>query len=122
MDLDVGTILTVMGVPSAVTGFCFWILQRNISKTDAKREEKIAEREAERREQEKARERKDLLLLDSIGAAITLGEATALAIRNGKCNGEIDAALKGARDIKKAQSDFFTEQGVKHLSGGQSNA
>lgn len=28
-----------MGVPSAVTGLCFWAIQRNITKRDAKREE-----------------------------------------------------------------------------------
>jgi len=104
MQLDITAVLAFMGVPSAVTGLCFWAIQRNISKRDAKREEL-----------DKAREKNELLLIKGIGAAIALGEATAQAIRDGKCNGELSAALEYAKKVKHEQKDFLTEQGVKNM-------
>jgi len=104
MEIDMLTVLAFMGVPSAVTGLCFWAIQRNISKRDAKREEL-----------DKAREKNELLMIKGIGAAIALGEATARAIKDGKCNGELAAALEYAQKVKHEQKDFLTEQGVKNL-------
>jgi hypothetical protein len=104
MQLDATTILVMMGVPSAVTGLCFWTIQRSITKRDAKRDEL-----------DKAREKNELLLIRSVGAAIALGEATAVSIRDGKCNGELSAALSYAQRVKHEQKDFMTEQGVKNL-------
>lgn len=104
MELTFTSVLTLMSVPSAFTGFCFWIIQRNINKHDAKREEK-----------EKAKEKNELLLIRSVGAAIALGEATAHAIRDGKCNGEMSAALEYAQKVKHEQKDFMTEQGIKNI-------
>ena len=104
MQIDLTVILAFMGVPSAVTAFCFWAIQKNITKRDAKRDEL-----------DKAREKNELLLIRSVGAAIALGEATAHAIRDGKCNGEMSAALEYAQKVKHEQKDFMTEQGVKNL-------
>jgi hypothetical protein len=104
MQLDITAIMVCMGVPSAVTGLCFWAIQRNIKKRDSKREET-----------EKAREKNETLLIRSVGAAIALGEATARAIRDGKCNGEMTAALAYAQRVKHEQKDFLTEQGIKNL-------
>ena len=104
MQIDATTILVMMGVPSAVTGLCFWVVQKNITKRDEQRDE-----------QEKAREKNEILLIRSVGAAIALGEATACAIRDGKCNGELSAALSYAQKVKHDQKDFMTEQGVKNL-------
>jgi len=104
MQIDMATVLAFMGVPSAVTGLCFWAIQRNITKRDAKRDEL-----------EKAREKNELLLIKGIGAAIALGEATARAIKDGKCNGELTAALEYAQKVKHEQKDFLTEQGLKNL-------
>ncbi len=102
--LDVTTIVAAMSVPSAITGFCFWCLERKMEK-----------RERAMTEKEKAREKNEILIIKSVGAAISLGEATATAIRNGHSNGETEAALSYAREIKHEQKDFLTEQGVKSL-------
>jgi hypothetical protein len=104
MEIDMLTVLAFMGVPSAVTGLCFWTIQRNITKRDAKRDEI-----------DKAREKNELLVIKGIGAAIALGEATARAIKDGKCNGELTAALEYAQKVKHEQKDFLTEQGVKNM-------
>ena len=101
---EVTTILMVMGVPSAVTGLCFWAVQKNITKRDDKRDER-----------ERAKDKNEIMLIRSVGAAIALGEATACAIRDGRCNGDMNAALEYAQKIKHEQKDFMTEQGVKYL-------
>lgn len=104
MEITFNNLLTLMSVPSAITGFCFWIIQSSLKKREVKAEEK-----------EKAREKNEILLIRSVGAAISLGEATACAIRDGKCNGELTAALEYARGIKHEQKDFITEQSTKNL-------
>ncbi len=102
--MDWTALVAFWGVPSAVTAFCFWLLQRNIRRRDKTLEEKDA-----------AREQNQIFLIKGMGASMALSEAIAMAVRDGKCNGEIDAALKYAQEVKHEQRDFLTEQGVKHL-------
>lgn len=104
IQLDIGQLAALMGIPSAITGFCFWMLQRRMTKRDE---------EVDRRE--KARERNEVLLVRSVGAAIALGEAAATALKNGHANGETEAALEYARQVKHEQKDFLTEQGIRAL-------
>ena len=61
IQLDIGQLVALMGIPSAITGFCFWMLQRRMTKRDE---------EIDRRE--KAREKNEVLLVRSVGAAIGL--------------------------------------------------
>lgn len=102
--MDLQTLLIAMSVPSAITGFCFWLLEQKIKKNQAKLEEK-----------EKMREKNEILIIKSNMAAIALGEATATTLKNGHCNGETEAALKYAREVKHEQKDFLIEQGIKAL-------
>lgn len=104
IQLDIGQLVALMGIPSAITGFCFWMLQRRMTKRDE---------EIDRRE--KAREKNEALLVRSVGAAIALGEAAATALKNGHANGETEAALEYARQVKHAQKDFLTEQGIRAM-------
>lgn len=96
-----------MSIPSAVTGFGFWILQKKLDKRDAEREKK-----------EKIREEQEYLLVKSIGAAIALGEATAEAVAripDTHCNGDMHAALEYARKVKHEQKEFLTKQGIEAI-------
>ena len=102
--MEVTTALVFMGVPSAVTGLCFWLIQRKINIRDKKLDAKDA-----------ACKQNELLLIKSIGASMALGKATACAIRDGNCNGEIDSALERVGKVEQEQRDFLTEQGVNHL-------
>lgn len=101
IELDIAQLVALMGIPSAITGLCFWMVERRLTKRDA---------ELDRRDA--ARERNELLLVRSVGAAIALGEATATALKNGHANGETDAALEYAKRIKHEQKDFLTEQSI----------
>lgn len=104
IELDIAQLVAIMGIPSAITGLCFWMIQRRLTKRD----EELDSRDA-------ARERNEALLVRSVGAAIALGEATATAMKNGHTNGETEAALEYARKIKHEQKDFLTEQGIKAI-------
>lgn len=102
--MDLQTLIIAMGVPSAVTGLCFFWIEQKIKKNQAKIEEK-----------EKMREKNEILIIKSTMASIALGEATATALKNGHCNGETEAALEYARKVKHEQKDFLIEQGIKAL-------
>lgn len=104
IELDIAQLVAIMGIPSAITGLCFWMIQRRLTKRD----EELDRRDA-------ARERNEVLLVRSVGAAIALGEATATAMKNGHTNGETEAALEYARKIKHEQKNFLTEQGIKAI-------
>lgn len=104
IELDIAQLVAIMGIPSAITGLCFWMIQRRLTKRD----EELDRRDA-------ARERNEVLLVRSVGAAIALGEATATAMKNGHTNGETEAAIEYARKIKHEQKDFLTEQGIKAI-------
>ena len=98
------TVIVSLGVPSAITGLCFWYLKKHIDKKDRLREE-----------QDAARQKNEVLMVQSISAAMALGEATALAMKNGRCNGETEAALNFAKEVRNKQKDFLTEQGIKNI-------
>lgn len=107
MNLNIWELLMVMSVPSAITGFCFWLLEKKIEKRDREQDER-----------EKAREKNELLLIRSTGAAIALGEATAKAVQripDAHCNGDMHAALEYATKVKHEQKDFLAEQGIHAL-------
>ncbi len=105
--MDPMEIILAMSIPSAITGFCFWLLEQRITK-----------REKEREKKETVREKQELLIVKSIGAAISLGEATAEAVAripDAHCNGDMHAALEYARKIKHEQKDFLTQQGIEAI-------
>ena len=82
---------------SALVGLLIWRLQRVL----------------ERRE--KARIEHEVLVVKGTRAAIALSEATAIALRDGHTNGDTQKALEYAQQVKHAQKDFLTEQGIKNL-------
>lgn len=104
IELSLGGLITLLGIPTAITTFCSWRLQRRMIKREELQEAR-----------ERAREKNEVLIIRSTGAAIALGEATAEALKNGHCNGEMEAALEYARKVKHEQKDFLTEQGVHAL-------
>ncbi len=99
-----GDVIMIMGIPSAITGLCFWLLERRMEK-----------REREREKKEAVREKQEFLMVKGIGAAIALGEATAEAVAripDTHCNGDMHSALEYARQVKHEQKDFLTQQGI----------
>ena len=85
------------GIPSTITGLLVaWLVKRQ-------------------NDRDKAREDINVLLIQGVGASISLGEAVAIAQKNGTSNGETDKALKYAKDTKHDITNFLTKQGVKYI-------
>ena len=89
----------ILGIPSAVTALLFRRMERRM---DAREQDRI---------------KYELLSLRGTGAAIALGEACAVALKNGRANGETEAALEYARKIKHEQKDFLQEKAIQHVGG-----
>ena len=101
IEVNIIELLVFLGIPSAFTGFCFWLLKRHIEKREKKAEER-----------EKVREENEIHLVKAVWASIALGEAAACALKNGKCNGETEKALEYASKVKQEQRDFLAKQGI----------
>ena len=43
IELSVGGLVTLLGLPTAITAFCFWLLQQRITKRDKAQEERERE-------------------------------------------------------------------------------
>ena len=117
-DITIGGLIALMGIPSAVTGFCFWLLQRRITKQQDNKEKKEEEIRKNEEERERLREKQELLLIQGVRASIALAEATAKAVQripDAHCNGDMHKALDYAEKVKHAQKDFLAEQGVHFL-------
>lgn len=106
IQLDIMGLLALMSIPSAVTGFCFWLVQKSINKRDAERDKR-----------EEARKKNELLVIKGVGAAIALGEATAKSVQrlDPNCNGDMKGALEYAQQVKHEQKDFLHAQGINNL-------
>lgn len=122
MTINIGELLLLIGLPSAVTGgivsLFFWSLKRRITKRETEAAEKEARREEIEAQREEARQRNELNTIHAIGAAIALGEATARAVQripDAHCNGDMHAALDYAQRVKHELKDFLTEQGVQAI-------
>lgn len=107
MDGQIWAILLAFGVPTAFTGFLFWMLKRYIDKKERHREE-----------HEKNTERFMLLIMQNTRATNVLAEATAKAVQripDAHCNGDMTRALAEAARIQQEEKDFVMDQGIKHI-------
>lgn len=115
IEINIGALVALLGIPTAVTGFCFWLLEHRIQKRERQKEAEEAKRQKEAAARECAREDLQIITIQGTSAAIALGEATARAVQripDAHCNGDMRAALDYAANIKHAQKDFLTSQGI----------
>ena len=113
-----GFIALIACLPSAVTGFCFWLIQQKIQKESKKREAEENQRREAEKKREELREQQEFYLVQGMNAAIALGEATAKAVQripDAHCNGDMHAALEYADEVKHAQRDFLAKQGIVQI-------
>ena len=91
--MDVTAIIVAASIPSALTGFFFWLIEQSIQKNE-------------------------LCIINCVNASLALGEATARAvqrIQDAHCNGDMHAALDYAQKVKHEQKDFLNEQALKQI-------
>lgn len=105
--MDITTLIIAMSIPSALTGFGFWALERKLDRRQKLQDEK-----------DEARRKNEVIVIESVNAALALSEATARAVQripDAQCNGDMHAALNYAKEIKHKHRDFMTEQGINAL-------
>lgn len=105
--MDVVQFLVAMSIPSAMTAFCFGVLERRLMKRQRAEEKK-----------DEARRKNETIVIEGVMAAITLGEATAKAVQripDANCNGDMHDALTYATQVKNKHRDFIREQGIDAL-------
>ncbi len=110
--------LVLTAIPAALVGFGFWWVERKLTKLDEKRTKAQQEQDKRTQEAERIREQHQVLLVESVGAAIALGEATARAVQripDAHCNGDMKQALNYAAEMKYKQKKFLTEQGIHSI-------
>lgn len=125
--------LIIFGVPSAITGVFFgvlnWKIQKTLNNQEAKRRKEEEARESKRRKEEEEREKRALerekdretlimMQLESARAAVVLSEATAKAVQripDAQCNGDMTKALDEAAKIQSRTNQFLFEKGLHAL-------
>lgn len=118
MGNNVLDILLIMSVPSAVTGFAFWIIERKMEGRERRERERMAEMRVQEEKREAVREQNEFLILQSVNASIALSEATAKAVQripDANCNGDMTSALEYAEKIKHQQREFLQRQGIQNI-------
>ena len=84
---------------SLVSGVTLYFVQRFFKKREAKEDEKDA-----------AEKRENILILKSVNAIGKLTEANAIAIRDGRTNGELHAVLEDYDKVNRELYDYLLEQ------------
>ena len=115
IEINIGALVVLLGIPTAATGFCFWMLEHRIQKREKQKEAEEAKKQQEAAARERAREDLQIITIQGTSAAIALGEATARAmqrIHDAHCNGDMHAALDYADKINHEQKDILTSQGI----------
>lgn len=99
--MDIWVILLAWGVPSAIAGTVVGIMFKRF----------------ERRMDEERKARRDFERFQVKGLCATMKvcEANAIALQNGRCNGETHAALEYMQEVKRDQRDFLMSQGIDHI-------
>lgn len=107
--MGIWEILVAAGIPSVLISTIFSLYIKHKEKKDAKREEEGQKREEQRHKFE-------LMQLEGVLASMSLGEATALALKNGHTNGETERALKQVQKTKTDINHFLRERGVDSIN------
>ena len=112
-------VLIIAGVPSAITAFCFWLIERRIQNQAAKEKAERERRQAEADKKEKDREDLQYMMLKALDGSLALSEATAKAVQripDAKCNGDMHTALDYEQVSKHELEDFLKKQGVINIT------
>lgn len=96
--------LIVAGIPPAITGLVVWWVKR-----------KIEDNEKRTLEREQQLEELALLILQSTRANAILSVATAEAVRDGHCNGDMTHALEVAKKMAAAEKEFLLNKSIKYI-------
>ena len=98
------TIILAAGIPSAIFGLILWFFKRHVETHDKKQEER-----------QKNLESLVLMMLQSTRANTILCKATAEAVRDGHCNGNMSAAIEVVEKAAAAEKEFLLDKSIKYI-------
>jgi hypothetical protein len=93
-------------LPSLVVGVFMAFFNRAQKRRDEETESRAA-----------ARQKESLLALELNMSTAKLSYATAVALRRGHANGEVEEGMRAYNEAKKKYVDFLNEQANEHLAG-----
>lgn len=102
--MEIWALLVAFGVPSGLFGLALWHFKRTIEKNEAKRDER-----------ERNLESLVLMMLQSTRANTILCKATAEAVRDGHCNGNMTAAMNAVEQVAQAEKEFLLDKSIKYI-------
>lgn len=102
--MDITAIILAAGIPSAMTGLLVWFFKRKIEASEKKQEE-----------HSKNLESLVLMMLQSTRANSILCTATAEAVRDGHCNGNMSSALEKVHQVAQIEKEFLLEKSIKYI-------
>ncbi len=102
-------LLLAAGIPSVIVSCIVTALIKRLERREKQRSE-----EQKRREED--RHKLELLQIRGTLAAMSLGEATATALKRGHANGETDRALEYEQKVKHEMREFLEKSGVDHVA------
>lgn len=91
--------IIISALGSVVSGTALFLLQRWFKRKEVRDEQRY-----------EAKARENILIIKSINAVGHLTEATAIALENGKTNGEMHQALKEYGEVDKELYNYLLEQ------------
>lgn len=98
------TIILAAGIPSALFGLILWFFKRSVNERDKRQEE-----------QQKNLESLVLMMLQSTRANTILCKATAEAVRDGHCNGNMTHAIEVVDKAAAAEKEFLLDKSIKYI-------
>lgn len=102
--MDFWSILVAAGIPSGIFGIvCAYIIRKQV------KDEKAQD------EHQKNLESLVIMMLQSTRANTILCKATAEAVRDGHCNGNMTEALKTVDEVATAEKKFLLEKSIKYI-------
>ena len=100
-------ILALFAIPSSITGLFVWWVKK-----------KLDQQEERQLEREKNQEQLMVMMMNSTKANSIGIQAVARAVQripDAHADGDIDSAIEEMNKLQKAEDNFLTEQGIKHI-------
>ena len=100
-------IFTLFAIPTSITGWVVWWVKK-----------KLDQQEERQLEREKNHEKLMVMMMNSTKANSIGIQAVARAVQRipeAHANGDIDSAIEEMNKLQKAEDNFLTEQGIKHI-------
>lgn len=94
---------------TAAVGFFTWFIQRRLTLFDAKIVKSNAEIAEELKKSNACVDEFNKIMLDGVGASLSIGIANGVALRDGKVNGVMDKALDEAQTAR-ANKDAYIKR------------